>query len=165
MNPSAELATGLSAGVPGALGVFYVLLLALMLVAWWKIFVKMGEPGWKAIIPFYNIWVLVARLGKPRSWFWILLVGSILIGLLAVWTQAETAAQQAAGTYMSGALIFGSLLLFVLAVVVFIYEIKIYHALSRGFGHGVGFTLGLILLSIIFVPILAFGSSRFRPKG
>lgn len=29
-----------------------------MLVAMWKIFVKAGEPGWAAIVPFYNLYTL-----------------------------------------------------------------------------------------------------------
>ncbi|MBF6590585.1 MAG: signal peptidase I [Ktedonobacterales bacterium] len=33
--------------------------------------------------------------------------------------------------------------------------------LSKAFGHGIGFTLGLIFLSLIFYPILGFGSSRY----
>ena len=31
----------------------------LLLVAAWKILEKAGEPGWKAIIPFYNMYTLV----------------------------------------------------------------------------------------------------------
>ena len=39
--------------------------------------------------------------------------------------------------------------------------------LARVFGRGTGFALGLIFLSPIFFPILAFGSSRYvgRPSG
>jgi hypothetical protein len=33
--------------------------------------------------------------------------------------------------------------------------------LSKSFGHGVGFTLGLIFLSPIFIPILGFGGSLY----
>lgn len=41
--------------------------------------------------------------------------------------------------------------------------------LSKSFGKGVGFTLGLIFLSIIFYPILGFGNAEYqgtagRPK-
>ncbi|MCE2684218.1 MAG: DUF5684 domain-containing protein [Verrucomicrobiae bacterium] len=34
---------------------------------------------------------------------------------------------------------------------------------AQRFGHGAGFGLGLILLNVIFLPILAFGSSRYTP--
>jgi len=38
--------------------------------------------------------------------------------------------------------------------------------LSKSFGQGVGFTLGLIFLSIIFYPMLAFGNYEYKgPAG
>jgi hypothetical protein len=40
--------------------------------------------------------------------------------------------------------------------------IIVYNDLSKSFGHGVGFTLGLIFLSWIFLAILAWGSSQYR---
>lgn len=43
----------------------------------------------------------------------------------------------------------------------FVVSIIVLNDLSRSFGHGVGFTIGLILLSPIFILILAFGSSRY----
>ena len=30
----------------------------LSLIAWWKIFTKAGEAGWKAIIPIYNAYIM-----------------------------------------------------------------------------------------------------------
>ncbi len=40
--------------------------------------------------------------------------------------------------------------------------IRMVHRISVRFGHGAGFTCGLILLSFVFWPILGFGSSRYR---
>jgi len=40
--------------------------------------------------------------------------------------------------------------------------ILITHRVSVAFGHGVGFTLGLIFFPFIFWPILAFGSSQYQ---
>ncbi len=42
------------------------------------------------------------------------------------------------------------------------YGISVTHALSKKFGHGVGFTLGLLFLGIIFLPLLAFGKSQYE---
>lgn len=42
-----------------------------------------------------------------------------------------------------------------------IFLIWAVNLLSKSFGYGTGFTLGLIFLSIIFVPILGFGSSKY----
>lgn len=54
------------------------------------------------------------------------------------------------------------LLLFLVPIVNFVILIIVYNDLSKSFGHGVGFTLGLIFLSLIFLYILAFGSSTYR---
>ncbi len=43
-----------------------------------------------------------------------------------------------------------------------IVYIIVLNELSKSFGHGVGFTLGLIFLSWIFLAILAWGSSTYR---
>ena len=58
------------------------------------------------------------------------------------------------------------LLLFLIPFVNIVIYIIMMNDLSKSFGHGVGFTLGLLFLSIIFVYILAFGSSTYRgPAG
>jgi hypothetical protein len=53
------------------------------------------------------------------------------------------------------------LLLMLIPLVNFIILIIVIHQLSKVFGHGVGFTLGLIFLGFIFVPILALGNSQY----
>ena len=40
--------------------------------------------------------------------------------------------------------------------------IIVYNDLSKSFGHGVGYTLGLIFLSWIFLAILGWGSSQYQ---
>jgi hypothetical protein len=49
-------------------GVFIVLVVAGL----WKVFSKAGQPGWAAIIPFYNIYVMTKIIGRP--WWWLLLL-------------------------------------------------------------------------------------------
>jgi len=59
-------------------------IIVFLLIAMWKVYVKAGEPGWAAIIPIYNIIVLLRIAGKP--WWWILLLliplVNIVIGIL-----------------------------------------------------------------------------------
>lgn len=43
----------------------------------------------------------------------------------------------------------------------FIFVIWMTNLLSKSFGYGVGFTLGLIFLSFIFILVLGFGDSRY----
>jgi hypothetical protein len=37
----------------------------------------------------------------------------------------------------------------------------LWYELAKSFGKGIGFTIGLILLPYVFVPILGFGSARY----
>ena len=49
-------------------------------------------------------------------------------------------------------------------VISFVISVVVYARLSKVFGHGVGFTLGLVFLSGIFMLILGFGSSKYDKK-
>jgi len=53
------------------------------------------------------------------------------------------------------------LLLMLIPFVNLVFAIWVVNLLSKSFGHGVGFTLGLLFLSFIFIPILAFGESKY----
>jgi len=48
--------------------VFMVVLWVFVILALWKVFVKAGKPGWAAIIPFYNTYVLLKIAGRPGWW-------------------------------------------------------------------------------------------------
>lgn len=47
-------------------GLLFVLLL---IASFWKVFTKAGEAGWKSLIPFYNLFVLLRIAGCPGWWF------------------------------------------------------------------------------------------------
>jgi hypothetical protein len=53
------------------------------------------------------------------------------------------------------------LLLMLIPIVNIVILIIVYHNLSLSFGKDGGFTVGLILLGIIFLPILAFGDAKY----
>ena len=104
--------------------VFWIVWCAVMvfyIAAMWKVFTKAGQPGWAAIVPIYNLVVMLQIAGKPVWW----------------------------------------VLLFFIPVVNIIVAIMMWHAISTNFGHGVGFTVGLIFLAVIFIPILAWGDSQY----
>jgi len=52
--------------------------------------------------------------------------------------------------------------LFLIPIVNLIISIIVYYDLSRSFGHGGGFTVGLVFLSWIFLLILWLGQSEYR---
>lgn len=56
--------------VASVVGLLIGLLIAvLMIAAVWKLFTKAGKPGWAAIVPFYNTWVLVEVAKLSPLWF------------------------------------------------------------------------------------------------
>lgn len=46
----------------------------LMIASMWVLFTKANEPGWAAIIPIYNIIVLLKIAGKPVWWIVLFLI-------------------------------------------------------------------------------------------
>ena len=53
---------------------FFSLAVAVLgIVAMWKIFEKAGEPGWAAIIPFYNAYVLF-KITWGNGWMFLLML-------------------------------------------------------------------------------------------
>jgi hypothetical protein len=109
--------SGSSAG-----GSLFGLIIAILVIAGlWKVFTKAGKPGWAAIIPIYNIIVLLQIAGKPVWW----------------------------------------ILLFLIPFVNFIIIILVWLGVAKAFGKGVGFALGLVFLSPIFIPILGFGNASY----
>lgn len=70
---------------PGAT-VFTTAIAILAIVALWKIFEKAGEPGWAAIIPFYNVYVLF-KITWGSGWKFLLLlipIANIVIGIITM---------------------------------------------------------------------------------
>lgn len=59
-----------------------VVLFVLPVVGMWKMFEKAGKPGWAALIPVYNLWVLVDVADKEWWWFLVLFIPS---ANLAAW--------------------------------------------------------------------------------
>jgi len=53
------------------------------------------------------------------------------------------------------------LILFLIPIVNIIFMIWAINMLSKSFGYGVGFTLGLLFLSPIFILILGFGDAKY----
>ncbi len=49
-------------------------LVVFLIAAFWKVFTKAGEPGWAAIVPIYNIIVLLKICGKPLWWIILFLI-------------------------------------------------------------------------------------------
>jgi hypothetical protein len=112
----------LAAAGAAILIIVYLVVIVFEIAAMWRVFTKAGQPGWGAIIPIYNIYLLCKIAGKAGWW----------------------------------------VILFIIPVVNLIAAIIVYHSISKAFGKGTGFTVGLVLLGFIFIPILGFGSAQYR---
>ncbi|MFM7398796.1 MAG: DUF5684 domain-containing protein [Verrucomicrobiota bacterium] len=118
-------------GILALLGAFmfvFILVGLVVVIGQWKAFSKAGQPGWAAIIPFYNL-VVLFRIAGQSGWLaltWLLnfipFIGGIAFLGILIWNHVNV---------------------------------------SKRFGHGVGFALGLVFLAPIFWLILGFGSSKY----
>jgi hypothetical protein len=48
--------------------IFLVAFVVFIIAAMWKVFEKAGQPGWAAIIPIYNFYIMTKIGGKPGIW-------------------------------------------------------------------------------------------------
>ena len=117
---------------------FWYLLLAL---GRWQMFEKMGQPGWKAFIPIYSDYVLYGSCWQT-VFFWIALAVSAVCAL---------GGPDSRSVLVSLVGVIGAALEFLLSL-----------RISRAFGHGIPFAIGLTLLNPIFVLYLGFGPDRYR---
>jgi hypothetical protein len=109
-------------GVNGGLLFLYIIVAyAIFVIPFWVVFTKAGQPGWAALIPIYNYYIILKIVGRPGWW----------------------------------------LILYFIPIVNIVILIVVLLDVSKSFGHGVGFMLGLLFLNVIFWYILAFGSSRY----
>lgn len=62
--------------------IIYLAILVVVIAGVWKAFEKAGAPGWAAIIPIYNYYVMVKMAGK-EGW-WVILLFIPLVNLVVV---------------------------------------------------------------------------------
>ena len=67
------------------IGLLYFAFIIALLVANWKIYEKAKQPGWAAIVPIYNIYVLLKIVGKPTWWLVLYLIPVVNV-VFAIWT-------------------------------------------------------------------------------
>lgn len=125
-----------AAAIAAAVGIASLVglvLLVIVLVSMWKLFTKAGKPGWAALVPIYNLIVFAEVVGRPA---WMPLTVVVVSSLL-------------------------SLIPFVGLLIILAASAFLANDLSKSFGKSTGFTVGLVLLPIVFYPMLAFGSAKY----
>lgn len=123
----------------------------------WKTFKKMGEPGWKSIIPIYNDLTLWSKVWSIKAYI-IFLIQMVLLSFLGKYLQKLSLASNG---QPNTTIYIISIIILVLCVTVIVTAVKYERRFARAFGKGDLFVLGLIFLSIIFDMIIAFGSCEY----
>lgn len=139
------------------IGIYFAAMAAvylLLAVAEWKIFKKMGEKGWKALIPVYNLYILLKRCASVKLLWQI-------VGPLALCAVLDILYYTVPWTEDSWQFIVGGLAELGLMIWLIVSEVRLWGGVSRSFGHAGGYTAGLFFLTFIFELILGFGSSRY----
>lgn len=132
--------------VPIVLAIFIFIIIAQA-----KVNKKAGRPGWSALIPYYCNYIR-ADIAGNTNYFWTMLIANIASTLLT---------NIANNVDSSGLMIILSMISLVASIVSLVFFTKIQYGVSRAFGQGVGFTIGLILLPIVFYPMLAWGKYTY----
>ena len=133
---------GIGIAVVTVIGIVYYVL---NIIGGCKVFVKAGEAGWKALIPFYNGYVELKFTWK--TWvFWVIVALSLVSGYLGTIEDPSTLV---------------AIISIIVGIALIVFEWMACDKLAKAFGRGVGFTIGLVFLKPIFTIILGFGPAQY----
>ena len=128
--------------VGGALALKFLAIVAILVyhIGLYKLFEKADKSGWKALIPFYNIAIIIEIVHRPK--WWIIIISLLFIlPVIAYYTQVP---------------MLNILLIFpIIPMLVTLVE------LSKSFDKPVLFTVGMVILPIIFIMIIGFDESQY----
>ncbi|MDD3002849.1 MAG: DUF5684 domain-containing protein [Candidatus Shapirobacteria bacterium] len=85
IDPGVAMGIGFGMGMFGGfLFLICSLILILILVSLWKIFIKAKKPGWAALVPIYNIVVMLEIAGMPTWYIFLMFIPlvNLVIGLM-----------------------------------------------------------------------------------
>ena len=151
-------AGGILGGMFASVAIIGLAWLVLQIVGWWKLFVKAGEPGWKSIIPVYNLYIAFKIVGIMPWWPVILFVASFIIGLIF------PSSIDANGNYVANQNAAAGVLSICVGVITLILDIYYCFKLSKAFGKGAGTAIAAIFFPNIVAIVLGFGKSKYDKK-
>ena len=129
------------------------------IVGYWKVFEKAGKPGWAAIIPYYNQWVLYEISGYSPFLIFI----NIGVGFVSVFTGVFSAAIQYNEIFAIPFIIFDAITI-IGGIVALVFSILVSLNLAKKFEKSSGYGVGLAFLPFIFYPMLGFDKKAVYNK-
>lgn len=134
----------LAGGLALVSSLIQVVIILLNIIGLFKIYQKMGKPGWKGIIPFYNMYGLYDELWDKKYFWGYLLAQAVMLN----------------PSSPSGLLF--SVADLVLAVAMIVVVMKLYIKLAKAFGKGTGFGVLTFFFAPICLAVLGFGSAEYE---
>lgn len=134
----------LAGGLAIVSSLIQVVIILLNIIGLFKIYQKMGKPGWKGIIPFYNMYGLYDELWDKKYFWGYLLAQAVMLN----------------PSSPSGLLF--SVADLVLAVAMIVVVMKLYIKLAKAFGKGTGFGVLTFFFAPICLAVLGFGSAEYE---
>ena len=129
--------------------------LIVIFIAQVKLFIKAGEKWWKILIPGYGQYVQY-RIARCKWMFWVMLV--LVAGMIVSCATMFAWTMRYRTSVIANTAFYVMLMCEIAALMLnIIYCVK----LTKAFGKGKGFSLGLIVLHPFFMLILAFGSAAY----
>ena len=74
-----EEAAAAAAAVGIVMVIIVIVLVLTMVISMWVLFQKAGKPGWAAIIPIYNLVVMLEIIGRPIWWIVMMFIPLVSI--------------------------------------------------------------------------------------
>jgi hypothetical protein len=76
----------MNSGVTALLVLVYLAIIVVEVAGIWRVFSKAGQPGWAAIIPIYNVIVLLRITNRPIWWLilYFIPVVNIIAGIVVI---------------------------------------------------------------------------------
>lgn len=125
------------------IGFIVLVVYGLEVAGHWLLFTKMGIPGWKSLIPFYNIYLRYQYTWRTK--FFLACIGlAVLSGIFYA---------------IDGS--FFSTLGWICRFFAIYIDISAMFRLSKCFGKGIGYAVGLCFLPPFFMMGLGFGSAQY----
>ena len=133
---------------------------ALQLFALWKIFKKAGRPGWQAIIPFYNMFV-VAKIGGTNIIWPIVVVAMPFISFISSFIFSFGMEMINEGPEFSALDAAFSMFILFITILTYVATFIMMINLAKKFGKPTIFGVGMAIIPIVFYLILAFDKSKY----
>jgi hypothetical protein len=96
-----------------------------------------------ALLMIVSSWIVVSKAGRPG-----------VSQIIPIWRTIELIT-------IAGKPIWWFLIILLVPIANLVFYIMVLNGISKAFGYKEGFTVGLVLLPIIFWPILAFGGATY----